>query len=351
MADVSGNVLVSVLVPTLNEERYIAGTIGAIQAQRLDGEIEVLIIDGGSSDGTRSIVKRFAAEDPRVRLLDNPQRNIPAALNIGLSHARGRFVARMDAHSHYPIHYLETGIRRLRAGDVDWVSGPALARGADPGSRRVALALTTRLGVGGAVFRGVPSQEIEVDSGFTGVWRRETLLDHGGWDPRWLVNEDAELAARIRVAGGRIVCLPEMAAIYAPRNGLQALARQYLRYGQYRARTSRAHPESMRRSHLLPPAVVIGTLMAAMPCRRATTAGRMASALYLAALVTTAAHLTRRAEWRDAVAVPTVLATMHYSWGAGFLIGAVRFGPPSRAIVRALCRGIRTRQGADVGVR
>src|SRR5207302_1552673 len=117
------------------------------------GAIEFLFVDGGSRDGSRRILSELAAQDPRVRVLDNPARRTPHALNIGLLAARGEFIARMDAHTMYPSGYLAAGVARLRRGDVAWVSGPQIAVGTSPGSRRVARALSTSLGTGGARFR------------------------------------------------------------------------------------------------------------------------------------------------------------------------------------------------------
>jgi succinoglycan biosynthesis protein ExoA len=330
---------VSVLVPTLNEEAYIEDTITELRRQRFNGRIEFLFIDGGSEDRTREIVSRASGDDPRIRLLDNPRRLIPHALNIGLKCARGVFVARMDAHSLPPLHYLAVGVERLRRGDVDWVSGPQVAVGRGGWSSRVALALSTRMGVGGASFRNA-ARELEVDTGFLGVWRRETLLDQRGWDEGWPINEDSELAARVRAAGGHIVSIPEMAVGYTPRDSLRALARQYWRYGQYRAKTCGAHPESMRRSHVLPPALVLTSAAAALPTRRVASLARASLVVYLMALIGTALTCLRKAGPRDAWAVPVVLSTMHFTWGLGFLVGSVRFGPPVAALA-SLLRGRR----------
>jgi cellulose synthase/poly-beta-1,6-N-acetylglucosamine synthase-like glycosyltransferase len=327
---------VSVLTPTFNEEAHILETVKGLQSQRLEEDVEFLFMDGRSEDGTRLLLERLAAEDPRIRVLDNPARGIPFALNIGLENARGEFVARMDAHTVYPPDYLARGLERLRRGDVAWVSGPQLPRGSGKWSRRIALALDTRLGIGGAAFRNA-KRELEVDAGYTGVWRRETLLRHGGWDQEWPINEDGELAARIREAGGRIVCIPEMAAMYAPRDSLPALARQYWRYGNYRAKTCRAHPESMRRSHLLPPALAVALPVALAGSGRMGGVARTGMMAYAVALFGTACSRLG-AGVRDACSLPAVLATMHLSWGFGFLVGSARFGPPLRAILR-LARG------------
>lgn len=320
---------VSVLVPVLNEERHIREAVATMQAQRFDGKIELIFVDGRSTDRTRAILEELAAADPRIRIFENPAQRTPQGLNIGLAAAQGRYVARMDAHSRYPAEYLSEGVRRLEVGDVEHVSGPQVARGDGGWSRSVALALSTRLGVGGASFRGLgpDSEEIEVDSGFTGVWRRSTLTSHEGWDEDWPQNQDAELAARIRAAGGRLVCLPSMAADYVPRNSLKALARQYWRYGIYRAKTSRRHPNALRRSHVLAPGVVLAIAAAPLPGPIGRLA-RLGVSGYLLAVIAVSARAATRESPADAAALPLVFATMHLAWGLGFLWGMVRFGPP-----------------------
>jgi glycosyltransferase involved in cell wall biosynthesis len=328
-------ITVSVLVPTYNEEEHIVGTVERLRGQEFDGKLEFLVVDGRSDDATRELLQGLARDEPQLRILDNPRRQIPAALNIGLRAARGEYVARMDAHTHYPADYIARGVERLRRGDAEWVSGPQLAFGIDDGTRRIALALSTKLGIGGASFREAKGERI-VESGFTGILRRETLLAHRGWDESYLVNEDAELAARIRRSGGRIVCIPEMAARYIPRSNLRGLARQYFRYGKYRPKTSRAHPECLRRSHLLPPAVCAALAGAAMT-RSTSRLGRCARAAaiaYALGLLVDTAIEARRAPLRDALAVPAVLAVMHVSWGLGFFVGIARFGLPLAAIAR-----------------
>lgn len=324
---------VSVLVPVLNEAEHLAEALAAMQRQVVCGEVELLVIDGGSSDSTQEIAAEIAAHDSRVRLLVNPQKRTPNALNIGLVAARGRFIARMDAHSVYPQSYLADGVSRLEAGGVDWVSGPQLPLGRGRWSHRVALALRSPLGVGGASFRTLPLEEIEVDSGFTGVWRRDRLLQLDGWDEGWPVNQDGELAARIRATGGRIVCVPAMAASYVPRDSLRALRRQYWRYGQYKAKTCRRHPTSMRRSHLLAPGLIL-TFPVALRRGRLSSVARVATLLYGAALAAAGLRAGRDTSVGDRLGVSAALATMHIAWGAGFFAGCARYGVPIEALKR-----------------
>jgi glycosyltransferase involved in cell wall biosynthesis len=319
---------ISVLTPVLNEEEHILKAADSMLDQRYPGTVEFIFIDGGSDDRTLDLLRDLQREDPRIRILHNPQRSTPVALNIGLHAARGRYIARMDAHTMYPDDYLARGVQRLRQGDVAHVSGPQLPHGDGKWSRRVAMALMTPLGRGGARF---PEQG--------GIWPRELLDEHGGWDEDWHNDQDSELTARIRAAGGRMECVPEMTAQYIPRNSLRAVARQAWHGGYYRAKTSNAHPRSMRRSPAWLPglALTFATLMAPLGALR--WVGRGAVALWAAVVVAIAvgtAYRDTSAELGvtpiDLAALPAVFAAMHLAWGLGFLVGCLRFGPPIRAL-------------------
>ncbi len=328
-------VLVTTLTPVLDEELHVRDTVAALQAQDVAGVAEFIFIDGRSRDRTREILEELALEDPRIRVLDNPAQHTASALNIGLRAATGEYVGRIDAHTSYPPRYLSLGIERLRRGGVEWVSGPQLPVGRDPWSRRVALALGSPLATGGSnrwdsdVARSAGA-EVELATGvFTGIWRRETLDRLGGWDEGWPINQDSELAARLLREGGRIVSLPELAAEYTPRSSLKRLSRQYWRYGMYRAKTSLRHPRTLRPVQLGMPGLVSALISSILAPRPLRGLGRAAVAVYGLAVVVGSAR-TPDAAPADVVALPAVLATMHLSWGAGFLVGLMRFAPPSR---------------------
>jgi glycosyltransferase involved in cell wall biosynthesis len=330
---------ISVLVPVLNEERHIRDTVAAMQAQRFDGTVELLFADGGSDDKTREILLELARGDPRIRMLDNPRRRTASGLNVCLREARGEFVARMDAHTFYAESYLAAGVERLLRGDTEWVSGPAVPRPVGAISHAVALALASWLGRGGSRKWSedlATAEEQSLDTGvFGGVWRRSRLLQAGGWDERWPINQDSEMASRFLKDGAHLVCLPAMAGYYVPRDSLKGLARQYYRYGFYRARTFRRHPNSMRRSHLIAPALTAAlftALAAPRPLRRASRLGLLSYAL---AVLATGASTAARADRReDGALLLAVLPTMHFGWGLGTLAGMVRFGPPFGAFAR-----------------
>jgi GT2 family glycosyltransferase len=335
----------SILVPVYNEERYIERSWAAMRRQRFTGRLEFLFVDGPSSDRTREILERLAGEDDRIRVLDTHQRAVSSGLNVALANARGTWVARMDAHTAYPDDYISLGVARLGRGGTRWVSGPQLPQGHGPVSRAVALALASPIGRGGSRKWGVRGErdepEFELDSGvFCGVWERATLLEYGGWDERWPRNEDSELAARFLERGERLICVPAMAAEYVPRDSLTGLWRQYRSYGQYRARTSRQHPDAMRPSHLLAPAIVVtaaATIAAPSPWRQLARLGFGAYAGALA--VAGARSLPRAASAGDAALVPAVLATMHFAHGVGTIDGGRMYGAPLAALARMAGQG------------
>lgn len=332
----------SVLMPVLNEEHHIRDSVAAMRSQRFAGGLEFLVVDGGSSDRTREILLELAAADPRIRVFDNPRRIASSGLNVALRQARGRYVARMDAHTEYQDNYIALGIRRLREGDTSWVSGPPVPVGRGPVSRAVALALRSPLGRGGsrkwAADAGEPAREYVLDAGvFAGVWERETLLAQGGWDEDWMVNQDSEMAGRFLAVGEQLVCVTGMAAFYTPRNSLKGLWRQYLRYGEFRCKTAVRHPDTLRRSHLLAPGLVSASVVAIAAPRPPRRCARAALGLYLGALGASAWHSRGVAQApADAALVAPVLATMHFAHGLGTLRGAVRHGVPGAALARVL---------------
>jgi succinoglycan biosynthesis protein ExoA len=325
---------VSILVPVLNEAAHLRDTVAAMLAQRFDGEIELLLIDGGSTDGTRAILAELAAADPRVRVLDNPAGSIAPALNHGLRAARGEWIARMDAHAWYPADYVALGVDRLRWGDAAWVAGPAVPRGEGRWSRRVARALVLPLGQGGS------RAEWDLDTGvFAGVWRRAWLQELGGWDDTFRVNEDAELAGRTLARGERIVCLPAMAAEYAPRDSVRGLFRQYWNFGFFRVRTAARHPDALRPAHVASAGVALALLALLVPGLRRPAAAACAS--YGVAVTAATVLGTADLPSRERAGVATALSTMHVAWGSGFDAGCLRHGAPWGALARVATRIVR----------
>ena len=322
---------VSVVVPCFNEERYIGEVLKNLARQRTAGDFEILVVDGMSTDGTRDAVRRFADANPEacVRLVDNPARNIPSALNRGIEAARGRVIARMDAHAVPSENYLRDCLARLGREDVAVVGMPCRIR---PGAETAvalanAAAVSHPFGIGDAKYRtaGGSAPSRLVDTVPFGVFTKELWQSLGGYDEGLLTNEDYDFNYRVRRTGGGVLLDTSGYCTYFARPTYGALARQYFRYGLWKARMVRLHPRSIRPRQLAAPlfvaslAVLVPASIWLAPARWLLAAGLAAYALL--ALVS-AAQLARRERAPEILPlVPVSFLLIHLTWGVGFLLG------------------------------
>ena len=299
---------VTVGLPVLDEERHVGACLEAIAAQDYEGEIEVVVADGGSQDRTKAIAGAF----PQVRVVDNPRRIRPAGLNVALEEAEGEVFVRVDARTTIEPDYVRRCVEALERSGAAMVGGPMRFAADGPAERGIKAAMTSRLGAGPAAFRREGGTPRFVDTVYLGAFRVEVVRALGGYDEHSGGNEDAELAWRAQEVGG-VYLDPAICSSYAVREGLGPLARQFYRYGRNRGRTMRKHPRSISPRQLAVPALGIGLLS---PWRRAV-------------LLTYAALIGGRSALeavRDPMAAPTfaaALPVMHASWGAGFVRAAL----------------------------
>ena len=298
------------------------------------------MVDGASTDSTPSIVGEVARRDPRVRLLANPARVTPAALNVGLAAARGRFLVRVDAHAYPDRDYVERIVRHLSSGRYAGVGGRKVAVGGKPAvSKAVASALGSRFGVGGSKYHHVSRPTLAQHIPF-GAYEVALLRRLGGWDERLLVNQDFELDYRICRAGGRLLLDPGISIRWKSSQTLRSFAHQYRRYGMGKATVARLHPRSLKPRHLLP-VFGLGVVVSACAVSAALLSPipLLAGAPYAAFLLAALGDSRFRNDGVVACAItPVVLFVMHMSWAWGFLDGLVRqtvldraYGDPFRA--------------------
>ena len=298
---------VTVALPVLDEGAHLEAALDSIAAQTYPFIMEVLVVDGGSSDRTREIARTY----PRlaVRVLDNPKRIQAAALNVALREARGEVFLRVDGHCVLEADYVECCVRALVASGAALVGGGMTPDADGTVQRGIAKAMGSRFGAGPARFHtGGPSGW--VDTVYLGAFRTELGRFVGGYAEDVGVNEDAELAIRLGRMGG-VWYDPEIRSHYVPRGSLASVARQFYGYGHSRALTVRHHPETVRLRQLLPPLLVLGL---ASPWRRKV-------AMVYGAGIAARAALELAREPRSAPGFAASLPTMHLSWGAGFLAG------------------------------
>lgn len=309
----------TVIIPTLNEIAHIDTLLAKLLGEPAAVVGEILVADGGSSDGTREAVADFARRSPRVRLIDNPERIQSAGVNRAVATADRRFdvIVRVDAHALYPADYVACLLASLETSGGDSVVVQLTTRGHGRFQRAVAIAQNSKIGTGGSAHR-MGSASGWVEHGHHAAFRRALFERAGGYDTSFEANEDAELDARLRALGGRIWLDATIPVIYYPRATLRGLARQYFRYGSGRARTSYKHGERLRLRQMLPPAVALAigsSLLGAV----LFPALLLIPLLYALALLAASTLFALKERSLLAVMAAPALATMHIAWGVGFL--------------------------------
>ncbi len=321
--------LVSVIVPCYNERATIGLLLNALYEQTYPRQrLEVIVADGMSDDGTREVLAAWQARHPdlAVRVVDNPRRVIPAGLNLALRAARGEIVVRLDAHSVPNPEYVAYCVEDLQQGRGEVVGGVWEIRPGGPGrvAAAIAAAAAHPLGVGDARYRYATTPG-EVDTVPFGAYRRDLVERLGPYDETLLSNEDYEFNTRVRLAGGKVYLDPRIRAVYFARPTLRALARQYARYGFWKARMLRRYPQSLRWRQALPPLFVLGLVggpLLGWLWPGAWVLWGLQIGLYAAALLSVGVQLGRRHRRPSFLwAVPLAMATMHLAWGAALLWG------------------------------
>jgi succinoglycan biosynthesis protein ExoA len=254
--EVSELPFVSIVVPARNEERHIGDCLEALQRQTYPHELlEILVADGRSSDRTPDLVRKASAGDSRVKLLENPSGRTAAALNIGIEAANGSVICRMDGHAIPADDYVERCVTVLQETRAWCVGGQMQKVGATSVGRAIALAATSRFGVGDSTFH-YATEPREVESVFLGCWPREVFEKIGLFDTELVRNQDDELSYRIRRAGGSIWFDPGIRVRYFARDSLRGVFSQHRQYGRWKVRVFQKHPGAVRWRHLVPGAFV-----------------------------------------------------------------------------------------------
>ncbi|SEF01205.1 glycosyltransferase family 2 protein [Streptomyces sp. Ag109_O5-10] len=309
---------VSVIMPVLDEERHLRGAVQAILAQEYAGELEVVIALGPSRDRTDEIAAALVAEDPRVHTVPNPTGRTPAALNAAIKASRHPIVVRVDGHGMLSPNYIATAVRLLEETGAMNVGGIMHAEGENDWEHAVAAAMTSRIGVGNAAFH-TGGQAGPADTVYLGVFRREALEQQGGYNEEFIRAQDWELNFRIREAGGLIWFSPELKVSYRPRPSVKALAKQYKDYGRWRHVVARYHEGSINLRYLAPPVAVCAIAAGIVVGALVTPFGLVIPGGYLAAIVAGSLPAGKGLPLKARLRIPVALATMHMSWGYGFL--------------------------------
>jgi succinoglycan biosynthesis protein ExoA len=316
-------VLISAVVATYNEERHIAACLDGLRGQvDLPGALEIIVVDGASTDRTLEVVREIARQDPRIRIVPNPGRYQVYAWNIGTREAQGRYVAFCSAHTEYASDYLARCLdaqRRTGAANVGGVQTPV---GDGIVGRAIALAMQSPFGIGNAQFRYAQEEKF-VDTVFGDFFEKAVLLELGGYDESIPFNEDSEFNYRLRQAGYSILLSPTIRVRYHVRSSIGGLIHQMFRYGFWRRRTQLEHPQFVPWRIMAPPLLLAGTLVSLIALAFTKSVFALAIPL-LYALFVTAAVMRIGVESKallPALCLFAVLPAMHFAYGAGWWAG------------------------------
>jgi len=320
---------VTIIVPIRNEADFIERAIRSILDNDYPAEkIEILVVDGMSDDGTREIVARLSKTDSRVKMLDNPKRIVPAAMNIGLKAARGELFIRVDGHVEIPADFIAASIRCLHEHPEAWVAGGYIKTVADNYTgQAIASAMRSPIGVGNSRFR-LGDYEGWVDTLAFGTHHGWIVDKVGYFDEELVRNQDDEFNLRIILAGGKIWMSKSIQSTYFSRGSLGKLWRQYFQYGFWRIRTLQKHKRPASFRQLVPLLFVLSLLLpglAGFLWKPLWILLVIEAALYVLLLVIGALDVGRKSGWRYVPLAPVVFAILHFAYGLGCLWGVVRF--------------------------
>jgi len=326
----SDDVKVSVIIPCRNEEKYIGKCLDNIIMGTFPTErLEILVVDGISNDGTRERVLSYTEHYPFVRLIDNPMKITPAAMNAGIRNASGDIIIRADAHAAYPADYVAKLLSWMERTGADNVGGVLVSRPGGEGrmAAAIAVAMSHPFGVGNSYFRIGTSKPRQVDTVPFGCWRKSIFAKIGLFDEELVRNQDDELNFRLLKTGGKLLLVPDVVVEYFARSRLSQLWQMYAQYGFFKPLVARKVGSVVTVRQLVPAALVCVLALSAL----AAPFSRYALDLLLGtAGIYTFANLgcslvAAEEDLMLAAYIPAAFATIHTAYGSGFLRGLWTF--------------------------
>jgi glycosyltransferase involved in cell wall biosynthesis len=320
---------VSVIIPVLNEERFLKQSVQAILNQNYSGQFEIILALGPSKDQTNFIAQELA-KDQRVKLVENPSGRTASALNNAIKNSNFDIIVRLDGHAIVDSSYIKNAVKTLLESGADNVGGLMKAEGTNAFEKSVAAAMTSKFGVGNAPFH-VGGKSGEADTVYLGTFRKSALERVGYFDESFIRAQDWEMNYRIRKTGGKIWFNPDLVVSYRPRKNILQLAKQYFEYGQWRKQVTKTYPETVSMRYLAPPVTVSGLIAGFVMVLFSKILdiswlqiGWLAPLVYLTVILLAFLSIGSKIGLLSRLYLLLVLPTMHLSWGVGFLKGSKR---------------------------
>ncbi len=321
--------LVSVIMPIRNEADFIERALISILNSNYPKDLlEVLVVDGMSTDGTRQIVENFSAKDRRVRLIDNIRKTVPYALNIGLLEMKGTLFVRIDGHVEIPPDFIRNSVICLNDKKDAWLVGGYIETIAEGFiGKAISAAMQSPIGVGNAMFRR-GDYEGWVDTLAFGMHHRWIIEKIGYFDEQLVRNQDDDFNFRVIKAGGKIWLSKSIRSTYFSRSSLRKLWQQYFQYGFWRIRTIQKHGRPATMRQLAPLILVLSLLGLGMLCILFPLFIYLLMieiVIYLLGLVYGAFDIGRKTSFKYSILAPLIFAILHFGYGLGCLWGIIRF--------------------------
>ena len=316
-------------MPVRNEAAFIERSVGSVLAQDYPHDrLEILIADGLSQDGTAEVVGLLRQKHSNVVTVDNPGKIVATGLNAALRQARGEVIVRVDGHCEIATDYVSRCVSHLLNDQVEAVGGPLETIGESYIAHVIAAAMGSRFGVGGSAFRVANSQTQFTDTVAFPAYTRAVIDRAGPFDEELVRNQDDEYNYRLRKMGVKILLAADVRSRYYSRATLPKLWRQYFQYGYWKVRVLQKHPRQMQLRQFAPPLFDAALLMALLLLPIFAAAGYVLALIagaYSVAVIAASIFSARNNGWRLLPILPIAFAILHLAYGAGFLIGLLKF--------------------------
>ena len=318
--------MLSVIVPIYQEEKYISKCIDSMLSQDYPkDDLEIILVDGMSKDRTREIVATYTAKYPFIRMIDNPERIAPCAMNRGIKEAKGDVIMRLDAHVYYPKNYFSLLVEKLNelpgAENVGALCN-TLPVNDSITAQSIAAVLSSSFGMGNSHFRVGADKEMEVDTVPFGCFHRSIFDKVGLYDEELVRNQDDELNARIIKAGGKIYLIPQLVCEYYARDTAKKVYKMFYQYGVFKPLVNKklGSPATVRQ--FFPLFFVLGLLVGPVVCLFLPVLWwAYFAVIMLWFILATSFSLKDSKNLKRILAQNLIYFVVHFGYGWGYIVG------------------------------